>query len=167
MKQTGEMITPEKFCDQCTLKDGYAKCYAIVNPSYKPEHRREYGENDEVVCPRCEGGNLKTDEAPNLVECSDCGLRFTVRQVAVWKDQPEKPHYWDAEGNVLDVGDKLEALVDIHYGDRAYQYIPKGTVVTVVGLTDQNECVTLEEYPDEFGPYATTAFKKVGGIEPG
>ena len=50
------------------------------------EKRREYAEGEIITCLRCGGDDIDCEEAPDKGKCLDCGLEFTVRQVAVWEE---------------------------------------------------------------------------------
>ena len=50
------------------------------------EKRKEYAEGEIITCPRCGGDDIDCEEAPDCGKCLTCGLEFTIRQVAVWKE---------------------------------------------------------------------------------
>jgi hypothetical protein len=50
------------------------------------EKRKEYAEGEIITCPKCGGDDLDCEESPDEGECHTCGLKFTIRQVAVWEE---------------------------------------------------------------------------------
>jgi transcription elongation factor Elf1 len=50
------------------------------------EKRKEYAEDDIMTCPKCDSDNVDYEEAPDRAKCLTCGLKFTIRQVAVWEE---------------------------------------------------------------------------------
>jgi len=50
------------------------------------EKRKEYGEDDIIYCPRCNGDDLDYDEAPGQAKCNSCGLAFTIKTVVIWEE---------------------------------------------------------------------------------
>ena len=53
------------------------------------EHRREFEEGDEIVCPRCDSDELEP-KSYGEGYCNNCGLEFSIRQLLVWESgQPD------------------------------------------------------------------------------
>jgi DNA-directed RNA polymerase subunit RPC12/RpoP len=50
------------------------------------EKRKEYAEGELITCPRCGSDDLDCEEAPDQAKCLTCGLKFAIRQVAVWEE---------------------------------------------------------------------------------
>ncbi len=50
------------------------------------EKRKEYAEGETIFCPKCGGDDLDYDDAPEHAKCNTCGLKFSLRQVAVWEE---------------------------------------------------------------------------------
>ena len=51
------------------------------------EKRKEYAEGEIITCPRCDGVDLDYEDAPDPAKCNTCGLKFTLRQVAIWEEK--------------------------------------------------------------------------------
>jgi len=51
-----------------------------------PERRKEYKEDDIMVCPKCGSDDVDCDEAPDQAKCQSCGLEFEIRTVAIWSE---------------------------------------------------------------------------------
>ncbi|MDP2729170.1 MAG: hypothetical protein Q8O55_01650 [Dehalococcoidales bacterium] len=56
------------------------------------EKRKEFVEGNEITCPICGSDNLEPDEealTPYISgagKCLNCGLKFEVRQVLIWRE---------------------------------------------------------------------------------
>ena len=53
----------------------------------KMEKRKEYAEGEIITCPRCDGVDLDYEDAPDLAKCNTCGLKFALRQIAIWEEK--------------------------------------------------------------------------------
>ncbi|MDD4986788.1 MAG: hypothetical protein PHQ43_13630 [Dehalococcoidales bacterium] len=50
------------------------------------EKRKEYAEGDIITCPKCDSDDVDYEQAPDQAKCQNCGLKFTIRTVAVWNE---------------------------------------------------------------------------------
>ena len=54
------------------------------------EKRREYDDGEIIYCPKCESDDIKpldpSSITPENGKCNSCGLEFTIKRVAVWKE---------------------------------------------------------------------------------
>jgi transcription elongation factor Elf1 len=50
------------------------------------ERRKEYAEDDIIVCPKCDSDDVDYSEAPGWGKCQSCGLEFEVKTVLIWNE---------------------------------------------------------------------------------
>ena len=50
------------------------------------EKRKEYDEDDIIVCPKCDSDDVDYSDVPSRGKCQSCGLEFQVKTVLIWNE---------------------------------------------------------------------------------
>ena len=61
--------------------------YQILDVIRVCEKRHEYEDSEIVTCPKCGGGDIDWNIALDYGECRSCGLKFKMKQLAVWEEE--------------------------------------------------------------------------------